>query len=71
MTKTKLSKLKKKEHFRFEGLKKVYIYDGKARMYDKWGKFRGWGFAYIPTDDIWGGYKETFNDRNVEIGFDY
>ena len=71
MATSKLSKLPKKEYFRFEGKKKVYIYEGKIRMYDKWGKFKGWGYSYTPTDDVWGGGKETFKDVKVEIGFDY
>ena len=51
--------------------KKVYKYDGKGRMYDKWGKFKGWGYEYTPTDDVWGGGSQTLNDKDVEIGFDY
>jgi hypothetical protein len=71
MALTKLSKLKKKEYFRNPGGKKVYIYEGKTRMYDKWGKFKGWGYAFTPTDDVWGGGSQTFKDKEVEIGFDY
>jgi len=71
MGNTKISKLKKGEYFKFTGKKKVYIYNGKTRMYDKWGKFKGWGYAYTPTDDVWGGAKDTFTDAKVEIGFDY
>lgn len=71
MALTKLSKLKKKEHFKKPGSKKVYIYEGKTRMYDKWGKFKGWGYAYTPTDDVWGGGSQTLKDIGVEIGFEY
>lgn len=71
MEKTNISKLKKGEYFRFGGKKMVHIYDGKTRMYDKWGKYKGWGFSYTPTDDVWGGGEEIFRDVEVEIGFDY
>lgn len=70
MKKTKISKLKKGDFFRFVGKKKVYIYDGKVRMYSKWGEYRGYGYSYIDADDI-SGFKETFTNRDVEIGFDY
>ena len=68
---TSFSKLKKGEYFKFEGKKKVYKFEGKTRMYDRWGKFKGWGFAYVPTDDIWGGGMGKKVDSKVEIGFDY
>lgn len=70
-TKTKFSKIKKGEYFRFVGKSKVYIYNGKDRCYTKWGDFKGWGFMYTPTDDVWGGCLETMTDRDIEIGFDY
>jgi hypothetical protein len=68
---TKISKLKKGDFFKLNGKKKVYQYDGKVRMYDRWGKYKGWGYSYIPVDDVWSGGKETFADVIVEIGFDY
>ncbi len=68
--KTKLSKLKKEEYFRFPGKKKVYTYDGKVRMYTRWGDYKGWGYSYCADDDI-NDFKEVFKDRTVEIDFDY
>lgn len=70
-TTTKLSKLKKGEYFRMEGKRKIYQYDGKVRMYSRWGGYKGWGYEYTPVDDIWGGGQQSFADRKVEIGFDY
>lgn len=69
--KTKLSKLKKGEYFRFAGKKKVYTYEGKVRVYDKWGTFKGWGFEFTPHDDVWGGTRSQKSDSAVEIDFDY
>jgi hypothetical protein len=40
-------------------------------MYDKWGKYKGYGYRYIPTDDVWGGGSDTFTDRIVDINFEY
>jgi hypothetical protein len=68
---SRLSKLKKGEYFKFEGKKKVYKYDGKTRIYDRWGTFKGWGYHYIPADDVWGGGQDKLADAKVEIGFEY
>lgn len=68
---SKLSKLKKGDFFKFEGKKKVYKFTGKVRMYSKWGDFKGWGYSYVPTDDVWGGGAESFTDKKVETGFEY
>jgi hypothetical protein len=66
---TTLSKIKKGEYFRFTGKSKVYIYDGKVRIYDKWGSFKKWGFGYVPFDDCLRDYKQTGTDRKIEINF--
>lgn len=68
---SKLSNLKKGEYFRFEGKKKVYMFDGKVRMYTNIGKFKGWGYGYIPVDDFLSGAIEVFTDKKVETDFDY
>jgi hypothetical protein len=60
-TKSKLSKLKKGDFFRFEGKRKVYLFDGG-------GKVRG--FRYYADDDISSDYT-TKTDRKVETGFTY
>jgi hypothetical protein len=68
---SKLSKLKKGDYFRFAGKKKVFTYDGKTRIYDKWGKYKGFGYGMIPNDDVWGGWKSQLKDAAVEIDFTY
>ena len=70
-TTTTISTLKKGDYFKRSTGNKVYIYDGKCRMYDKWGKYIGWGFEFTPVDDIWGGGMSTKTDISVEVGFDY
>jgi serine protease inhibitor ecotin len=62
--KTKISKLKIGDLFEKEKGKKVYIYGGKVRMYNKWGDYKGWGFSYGAYDDI-SSYYETMSDINV------
>lgn len=69
--KSKLSQLKKGEYFRFPGKKKIYRYDGKQRHYTPSGTYKGFGFHYIPSDDVWGGGSTTMTDKQVEIGFTY
>jgi hypothetical protein len=66
-----ISTLKKGEYFRRVNGKKVYVYEGKCRVYDKWGAYKGWGFEFTPVDDIWGGSMSTKKDIAVEVGFDY
>jgi len=66
-----ISTLKKGEYFRRVGGKKVYVYEGKCRVYDKWGAYKGWGFKFTPQDDIWGGGMSTKTNISVEVGFDY
>ena len=61
MKKSKLSKIKKGEFFRFPGQKKTYIFQGG-------GPVRG--FEYIDTSDI-SSFKRTKTDREIEIGFTY
>lgn len=61
MKKSKLSKLKKGEYFRFEGKKKVYLFDGGGKVK---------GFKYHADDDFNTDYS-TKSDRTVEIGFTY
>lgn len=66
-----LSKLKKGDYFKFIGMKQIYKYEGKTRIYSQLGKYKGWGYSYVSVDDVWGGGKQTLTDRKVEIGFDY
>lgn len=66
-----ISTLKKGEYFRRVSGKRIYVYEGKCRMYDKWGKYKGWGFSFTPVDDIWGGGMSTKTNISVEVGFDY
>lgn len=66
---TKLSKIKKGEYFRFVEKKTVYIYQGKVRLYDKWGNYKKWGFSYVPFEDCLSSFKETGTDREIEINF--
>lgn len=66
---TTFSKIKKGEYFRFLNATRVYIYQGKVRCYDKWGKFVKWGFSYVPFDDCLRDYKETRTDREIQINF--
>lgn len=61
VSKTKFSKIKKGEYFRFDGKRKVYVFQGG-------GPKRG--YCYSPTDDIFSELT-TKTDRVVEIGFDY
>jgi len=68
--KTKLSKIKKNELFRFVGRKKVYKYTGKERLYNSVGDYRGWGYSYVEFDDI-SNQQTTLTDREIEIGFTY
>ena len=70
-TTTTISTLKKGEYFKRVSGKRIYIYEGKCRMYDKWGKYKGWGFSFTPVDDIWGGGMSTKTNISVEVGFDY
>lgn len=71
MTKTKISKLKKGDIFvkghGATGFKREYEYDGKVRMYNIWGDFKGWGYEYTPLDDFLSGTKETFKDIDVTL----
>jgi hypothetical protein len=64
MKKTKLSKLKKGDFFQKIGGRKVYIYQGKERSYDRWGTFKGWGFYWQHYDDI-NEFGHTRNDIDV------
>ncbi len=66
-----ISTLKKGEYFRRVNGKKVYVYEGKCRMYDKWGSYKGWGFEFTPVDDYGGGSMSTKTNIPVEVGFDY
>ncbi|MCF8322822.1 MAG: hypothetical protein K9I26_06775 [Flavobacterium sp.] len=60
------SKIKKGEIFTFPKKTKEYQYEGKTRMYDRWGEFKGWGYAYTSLDDI-SDNKQTMTDREIEI----
>jgi hypothetical protein len=66
-----ISTLKKGEYFRRVGGKKIYMYEGKCRVYDKWGSYKGWGFEFTPVDDYGGGSMSTKTNIPVEVGFDY
>ncbi len=61
MIKTKLSKVKNGDYFRFAGRKKVYIKDG--------GGIKR-GIRYHKDDDINSDYS-TKTDKDVEIDFEY
>jgi len=61
---TKLSQLKKGDYFTFPGKNKVYIYNGKDRAYDKWGKYVGYAFTYQLYDDI-NEFRQTRADREI------
>jgi hypothetical protein len=63
---SKFSKIKKGEIFNFPKKTKEYQYEGKERMYTRWGEFKGWGYSYTPLDDI-SGNKQTMTDREIEI----
>jgi len=67
---TKISKLKKGDLFRKKNGKKVLIYDGKVRVYNRWGEYKGWGYSWGEWDDI-GGYGETAKDIDVVVDFDF
>ncbi len=71
MKKSKLSKLKKNEYFKFENSNKIYKYNGKVRMYNKWGNYKGFGYNYDDVNDVWSGGIDTFKDRVVLIDFEY
>ena len=62
------SRLRKGDLFHFPGSNHVKVYDGKCRMYDKWGKYKGWGFQYNDyyNGDI-GNPVYTMTNRSVEI----
>jgi hypothetical protein len=60
MKKSKFSKIRKGEYFRFVGKTKVYIYRGRADR-----KYR-----YEAADDASSDYM-TASDRDIEIGFTY
>lgn len=64
-----MTNLSKGEYFKFTGKKRVYVYCGKVRIYDNYGKFKKWGFGYVPFDDCLGDYKETGTNREIEINF--
>lgn len=66
-----ISTLKKGEYFKRVSGKKIYVYEGKCRVYDKWGKYKGWGFEFTPVDDCCGGTMSTKTNISVEVGFDY
>lgn len=66
---TTFSKIKKGEYFRFLNKATVYIYQGKVRMYDKWGKFKKWGFSYVPFEDCLSDHRQTATDRQIEINY--
>ena len=70
-TTTTISTLKKGEYFKRVSGRIIYIYEGKCRMYDKWGKYIGWGFEFTPVDDCSWGTMSTKTNIAVEVGFDY
>ena len=57
----KLSDLKKGDFFRFQGAKKVYVFNGG-------GKVRG--FEYVDFDDV-SAYRRTKTDRLIDFDFDF
>lgn len=67
---TKISKLKKGEYFRKANQKRVYIYEGKQRIYSRFGEYRGWGFVYSAWDDI-SYYGQTKKDIDVDVDFTF
>lgn len=71
MSRTKLSKLKKGQFFRFPKSDTVYRYNGKVRMYNNSsGQFKGWGHSYERADDI-NSERQVFKDKEVNTGFNY
>jgi len=67
-----LSQISKGEFFRFPGRKRVLIYLGKVRMYNRWGEYKGWGFEY--NDYEHGDHANPLSTRInkvIEIGFTY
>lgn len=68
---TKLSKLRKGQYFKFTGRPKVYRFNGKVRMYNNsTGAFKGWGYSYEAADDI-NSERQQFKDSIVTTGFNY
>jgi hypothetical protein len=67
---TKISKLKKGDIFRKENGKRELIYQGKVRVYSRYGDYKGWGFSYSAWDDI-SSYYETKSDINVIVDFTF
>jgi hypothetical protein len=68
---TKISKLKKGDIFKRKTGKRVYVYEGKDRVYSMaTGKFKKWGWTFSAWDDI--SYSITTEvDIDVVIGFDF
>jgi hypothetical protein len=64
MKKTKISKLKKGDFFQKVGGKKVYVYQGKERSYDRWGTFKGWAFSWSDYENI-NSFGSTRSDIDV------
>lgn len=71
MAKSKLSKIKKGTYFKFEKQKKVFVFDGKVRMYTNTGRYKGFGYEYHPFDDALGDFRQIFKDRTIEIDFEF
>lgn len=67
---TKISKLKKGDLFRKLNGKKVLVYDGKVRVYSRWGDYKGWGYSWGEWDDI-SAYGEVSRDIDVVVDFDF
>lgn len=67
---TKISKLKRGDIFRKVGGNTEYIYKGKERSYDRWGKYKGFAFTWQKYDEI-GSFGETRKDIDVEVDFTF
>ena len=64
--KTKISKLKKGDLFNKVGGKKLLVYQGKERSYDKWGTFKGWAFSWSEYYDV-NSFGSTRNNIDVIV----
>lgn len=69
--KTKISQLKKGDIFNkvVSGKrgKREFMFEGKVRMYDNWGEYKGFGYSYLDLEDVWGGDLQTFKDIKIVL----
>jgi hypothetical protein len=67
---TKISKLKKGDIFRKSNGKQELVYNGKVRVYTKWGDPKGWGYSFYKYWDV-NDYGEVAKDIDVIVDFTF